>query len=858
MKTRIKTNRILSFLVSVLLVISLFGTFSINTSAAVTTKKQKSYDIAIAFDNSGSMYDNKSWCRAKYAMEIFASMLDYEKGDRLRIYPMWEVATDGSTPVPSGNPMESSAPVIIDGNDDIDKISNLYTIHASGTPFTPVTKAYEYLVSSSASEKWLIVLSDGAFDGAEKNESVLRDRLISMATNGNIKIQYLGFAGAKEIASDVANGMYAKKSTDVSLMSDLVDICNSIFQRSILPAEYYNNNTLNIDLSMRKVIVFVQGQGARIESLKKSDGGSVAILQESGQRKYSQISVGKYYQTATPPIDDSLYGEVVTFDECPKGQYTLNCPGAKNVQIFYEPDVDIKVSLTDENGNSVDVSTDGIDAGEYTISSIIVDGTTGEDVTNHKLMGNDVLFTTYVRGSNESSAKRYENGAKIRFEPDDKTEVIVEGTYLKDYTISTKDDPNAFPLPLFVREQSLDFAVQLSQLNTDYKIASHAEWKPIKATLSIDGRPLSEAELQRTDVSFKMSNGISFYAEAVPNESAYNLYVGRDENNNVDMPPVGNYDLEIMFSYVDEYGKQFDRSCEVSVNVVCDLSVTAVVEQSQAWYKIRDHEKWKPIKLQMTVDGAPLTEEQLARVQPTVSFNNNLPYRCEMSPTDSSYYVYIGSDENGNYVEPSTGKYKMQVSATFVDEYGNSFSDDDTVSFEIQRYSKIWRILIWILAFLILLVLWLLYMMQKVLPKSIVKDTANFNTMSSGELDSSFVDVEYSRKGKSLTISGSPAVDFNEQCSASFDLRAVDNRFTKSNRRRIAIVGINSVCDEVKIAGTKYVNYDGQWIKVTDVKKAEHGYAVSPTDQEISCSPRFEFSRAGGLSNLTCKTKTVK
>lgn len=722
MKTRFKTDRIFSFLASVFLAISLFGAFSINTGASITSKKQKSYDIAIVFDNSGSMYADQSWCRAKYAMEIFASMLDYDNGDSLRIFPMWEVKTDGTTPSPSGNAQESSAPIIIDSKDDIDKISNLYTISASGTPFTPVTKAYEYLVSSSASEKWLIVLSDGDFDGAEENASVLRERLISMATNGDIKIQYLGFANAKEIASDAANGMYSKKSSDAgSLMSDLVDICNMIFQRSILPAEYYNGSALNIDLSMKKVIVFVQGQDAKIESLKKSDGALVPILQESGQRKYSQISVGMYYLTpAIPPVDDSLYGEIVTFDACPKGQYLLNCPGAKNVQIFYEPDVDIRVSLTDETGNSVEASSGGIDAGEYTIRSIIVDGTTDEDVTNHKLMGNDVIFATYVKGSDESSPKRYENGAKITFEPDDATEVVVEATYLNgEYTISTKDDPFAFPLPLFVREQSLDFVVQLSQINTDYRIADSSDWLPIKATLSIDGRALSEAELQRTNVRIQASDGISFYAEAVPSESAYNLYLGRDENNSVSIPAVGTYDLGFVFSYMDEYGKQFDRNCETSVNVVCDLTVTAVVEQSQAWYILRDHETWKPIKLQMTIDGAPLTEEQLARVQPTVSFGSDLPYRCEISPTDSSYYVYIGSDENGNYAEPSTGKYKMQASATFVDEYGNSFSDEDTASFEIQRYSKFWKWLFWALILIALIILIMMILNHPTLPSSI-------------------------------------------------------------------------------------------------------------------------------------------
>ena len=60
------------------------------------TKQEKSYEIAVVFDNSGSMYNTAAWCRAKFAMEIFASMLDYDNGDRLVVFPMWEVLTDGT------------------------------------------------------------------------------------------------------------------------------------------------------------------------------------------------------------------------------------------------------------------------------------------------------------------------------------------------------------------------------------------------------------------------------------------------------------------------------------------------------------------------------------------------------------------------------------------------------------------------------------------------------------------------------------------------------------------------------------------------------------------------------------------
>ena len=59
--------------------------------AQAATKKEISRVISIVFDNSGSMYEEKdkpisSWCRATYAMEVFASMLN--DSDKLLIYPM--------------------------------------------------------------------------------------------------------------------------------------------------------------------------------------------------------------------------------------------------------------------------------------------------------------------------------------------------------------------------------------------------------------------------------------------------------------------------------------------------------------------------------------------------------------------------------------------------------------------------------------------------------------------------------------------------------------------------------------------------------------------------------------------------
>ena len=42
------------------------------------SKDYTTHDIAIVFDNSGSMYENESWCQALYSIEVFATMVDYD------------------------------------------------------------------------------------------------------------------------------------------------------------------------------------------------------------------------------------------------------------------------------------------------------------------------------------------------------------------------------------------------------------------------------------------------------------------------------------------------------------------------------------------------------------------------------------------------------------------------------------------------------------------------------------------------------------------------------------------------------------------------------------------------------------
>lgn len=672
MQNKSRVKKFLCFLVMLVILLGSIPGANV-VEAAEVTKENKTYEIAVVFDNSGSMYnDSKAWCRAKYAMEIFASMLNYENGDKLVIFPMWEVTTDGSTPDKGG----SYKPIEIKDKDDIDKISNLYTVNPNNTPFEPIKEAYEHLKKSNADEKWLVILTDGAINqeirGVDIPSIDVRGKLLEIASE-DIKIQYLGFAGAESLAADEGRFFFSMKSGDEKLKDDLISICNKIFQRSSLPADRLNGNELTLDLSMKNLIVFAQGSNAKINSLTDESGDEIDITLDSGQRKFSKIKAkGK----ENAPVDDTLAGQVVTFASCPAGTYTLDYSGADKIQIFYEPDVDISITLKNSDGQVVDISKDTVNAGDYTLHYSIVDNVTEEDVTTSELLGADMTLTgTVVNSKGEETP--VENGGTVTLQPDEATYFKVEGTYLKKYKISTEDNAEG-------------------------------------------------------------------------------------------------YTVKIEYPDSDK------------------LKVKAEVTQPKNWYRIKDHEDWEPIKINVTLNGEPLTDEQMASLQWKIKPSDSLEYRMETLPGESACNLYIAQDANGEYVEPETGSYSLKAEAVILDEFGREISDKDTARFDIQTYSAIWKWLIYVVEFLILLALILFYMSRKVLPKGILLDRMEFTVL--GRPMDNGGEISYSRKGKSLAIDSIPVPHkMAAECHVVFSLIPIDRRWTPSRSRRIGIVAVDAM-----------------------------------------------------------------
>ena len=533
-------------------------------SAGVVKKIEKSYDIAVVFDNSGSMYKSDAWCKAKYAMEIFAAMMPYSQQNSLRIYPMWEVGK-------KGDKTGSYEPIDISSTDDIQKIHDMYTIDNGDTPFAPVREAYKALTGSSADEKWLIVLTDGAFNldsrkGQPRDGIVNVQKELDQYADGNINVQYLALGeDASTVTPDKSKGLYAAKATNNSLSKDLISICNRIFKRAKLPEKYFaDNNKLDLPLSMNNVVVFAQGKGAKVKGLEGTKG-DVEIKEET-ECQFSDVSTGgKNSKKAV--VDRNLYGQVVRFGSCAKGKYQLDLKNVDhdNVQIFYEPDVDIKVTLTDPNKNDDKgqelTNTESFKTGTYNIDYKLIDNKTDEDMSDSELLA-PVTYDGRLIYS-DGTKENLKPGDPFTLKPDGEAFVDVTATYLEDYQISTGSPEkrrDAYTIKVdkaAAKKLKMNLDVQQKSLGWHwYHLKKHDEWKPIRANLKYDGKPMTDEQLEKVKIDCDFGGKkVSYRTVPVPGESAVDIYLGQDENGKYVEPETGKYKTPITASYTEQYHK---------------------------------------------------------------------------------------------------------------------------------------------------------------------------------------------------------------------------------------------------------------------------------------------------------------
>lgn len=398
--------RIGSVLMAVLFVMASVIGIPMDASAKLSEPTRQ---INLVYDDSGSMIftsDKKcdTWCQAKYAMEVFAAMLGAK--DTMNVYVMSDFQQ-----------VDSAPPLLtLKGSDtttaNVGKVHNMLTPAAGSTTFTTVEKAYQDLTTSTADEKWLVVLTDGVFNKPSKSSSDI-ERYFGQK-NKDINVMFLGMGPqACVINADERNNVYFEKAeTSSAILSKITGICNRIFNTNKLEVDV-SNGKFEFDVPMGELVIFAQGEGVKISDVKSPGGSSVqggsAPVSVMYSEKASTNDTGRY---ADPLVDRDLVGTIVTYKgQYDMGSYTINASNAKTIEVYYKPSVEIMAFLIDENGKEVS-SNDTVEPGEYTLNFNFVKPGTNQKVEESKLLG-EVSYSAHMDGIGADPDKVYVSGDKV-------------------------------------------------------------------------------------------------------------------------------------------------------------------------------------------------------------------------------------------------------------------------------------------------------------------------------------------------------------------------------------------------------------------------------------------------------------
>lgn len=541
-------KRIISSAVVITMLASLF-LCPISASAAVTDSPSRV--INVVYDDSGSMYSTNgpvdTWCQAKYSMEVFAAMLGSK--DTMNIYYMSDYQS-GTQHAPR---------LVLNGNDGAD--ANVKKLHAEktragNTPFDSVRKAYSDLVNVSADEKWLVVLTDGEFQGIDNIDQFFSQK------NSDIKIMFLGMGPAASgiTAHEDKEIYYVEAKTNNQILTQITSICTRIFNTNRLDVNAASK-TVSFDVPMGELVVFAQGANVQINGIKTSEGNVYKSSSAPVEVKYSECDATNY--TNEPTKD--LLGSIATFSEdFISGDYVLDVTGAETIEVYYKPNVEIAAYLKDSQGNEV-TDLSALEAGEYTIEFGFVKGGTKEKVAQSKLLG-DVSYEAVVTNNGVTHEKVYGSGDKIVLE-EGSLSIDVKARYLDYNSVSTTLDYSIF------KNKTIEFSVVD---NPDYTVASKGftDAKPIILKATIDGHEFTEEQWNNMgvpNVNFVSSPSFSMGEFKVEKTAEIGIFHILPTIKN-DRPSAGTYedcDFEITYE-----GKVGDETWSGSTEATLKMSDT--------------------------------------------------------------------------------------------------------------------------------------------------------------------------------------------------------------------------------------------------------------------------------------------
>lgn len=338
-------------------------------------------------------------------------------------------------------------------------------------------------------------------NGESMNGSKTEERLEEELTRCNAaeNVMYLGI-GSVAVMPKVSAGKnvyYADKATTTAeILTKLTAMSNMIFGRDELKL---SGDTLEFDLPMSKLILFVQGSGVGDVTLTGSEGKQLNAVSQYAP-SYGTRGAGLDY-AGVCAVDTSLQGVVATYEDCDAGTYQLSYSGSvTSVGVYYEPDVELSAFLTDEDGQPVDM--DALYPGTYRLCYGLADK--NGNLTNSKLLGETHYSVRYDINGEEQTLESDESGwVEVTLGGSDHLNADLSATYLNGYRIEKDNAGLGWPLDGLTPTAHPTSRIELKlEAPQTYVVRSQLEEaQPLTATLLLDGQPMPAELLAQTEVT---------------------------------------------------------------------------------------------------------------------------------------------------------------------------------------------------------------------------------------------------------------------------------------------------------------------------------------------------------------------
>jgi len=504
-------KKAITFLLCLALISIIISPFRILVNAASAdsyTTNHRSKAIHVIYDDSGSMIRDGGvyldrWGQAKYAMEVFAAML--EEKDTMRVYYM----SDFDMSV-KGSDINAPPRVTISGSEPaasrVSKIHNEIT-QSANTPFDPVLKAYADIKNETVDEKWLVVLTDGAFNrlyGKEVSSvDVDVDGFYSQfVTESNVKIIHFAMGDdAATITPDPDRNIFFEQSRNNNeILGKITNISNQIFNRNVLRFSNEDNREFSFDIPMMELLIFAQGGNVNIDGI--TSGGSTYKQDETVGVRYSETAATNYVNDSNVIVSYNLVGVIATVKDIPKGVYKLNISEADTVEIYYKPVVELDIKLFQ---NGVEIRDNPVTEGAYEIYYGIVNES-GEFFQSN-LLG----FVSYTAvAQNGSNEIHITNGQTINLAPEELI-VDVKAQFLEINTAEAKLSRRVGkePIPTVTPTPTIpppSLGIEITAPNDDFTRSNLDDSGAFVITAKYEGSLLAEEQWRSMDLPTVTAN----------------------------------------------------------------------------------------------------------------------------------------------------------------------------------------------------------------------------------------------------------------------------------------------------------------------------------------------------------------